>query len=424
MNRLRKRILFLIPVIIVVFAAVLLIYRERQPEQDVFAQIKPLGENDMLKVREGKLYTEDGRQIILRGVNLGGWLLQENWMCPVTGGNKTWANLDTLQILERRFSREQVQEIYDVYQDNWITEEDIRDIAGRGLNVVRVPFWYRNFMSDAEGTWIAEPDENPGFQRLDWVIETAGKYGVYVILDMHGCPGGQNMDHSSGTLAKNELYTNPVYQEAMEKLWTEIAKRYRGEPAVAAYDIMNEPQNNEGYYGAGYYDPWKPETWEMSNDIYRRMIDAVRKVDPEHVITIEGIWRVTNLPDPESEGWSNMMYQVHFYNEGKEIAQLIEDTVRYCKDYGVAVYLGEFSNLNALEACEAYGVSWTTWTYKGGNGSQGTWFWYSAKLPNVDPETDSYEEILEKWGTGIRTEHMSGNARVIKKIEEFSSPDR
>ena len=129
-----------------------------------------------LSVENGKIVDYRGEEVILRGVNLGGWLIQESWMCPVNGADREWANLDTLELLESRFSEEQVQTLLDTYQDNWITEEDIRGIAGLGCNVIRVPYWYRNFMKDEQGTWINDNmDENPGFKRLDWVIEQAEK---------------------------------------------------------------------------------------------------------------------------------------------------------------------------------------------------------------------------------------------------------
>ena len=134
-----------------------------------------------LRVEEGKIVDHNGEEVILRGVNLGGWLIQESWMCPVNGEDRAWANLDTLNLLESRFSQEEVQTLLDTYQDNWITEEDIKEISGLGCNVVRVPFWYRNFMKDEQGTWITEDlDENPGIRRLDWVIQTAEKYDMYV----------------------------------------------------------------------------------------------------------------------------------------------------------------------------------------------------------------------------------------------------
>ena len=266
-------------------------------------------QEDFLHVEEGNLVTENGEEVLLQGVNLGSWLVQESWMCPVNGEDKKWANLDTIGVLESRFGVEKTAKLLETYQDNWITEWDIKNIADMGCNVIRVPFWYRNFMLDTQGTWITENfDENPGFKRLDWVIEQADKNGLYVILDMHGCPGGQSMDHCCGTLEQNDLYTDETCQNTMELLWRTIAERYKDSPVVAAYDIMNEPQNNSGYEGEHSYDPWQQETWEMSNQIYDRMIKAIREVDSRHVITVEGIWRITNLPNPKEMGWENMMY--------------------------------------------------------------------------------------------------------------------
>ncbi|MBD5476630.1 MAG: hypothetical protein HDR17_11725, partial [Lachnospiraceae bacterium] len=74
-----------------------------------------------LKVSGGQLVNGEGEPIVLQGVNLGGWMIQESWMCPVNGEDRKWANLDTLELLESRFTDEEVQELLDTYQDNWIT---------------------------------------------------------------------------------------------------------------------------------------------------------------------------------------------------------------------------------------------------------------------------------------------------------------
>lgn len=376
---------------------------------------------DFLKVDGTVLKNKKGDTVMLKGVNLGGWLIQESWMCPIIGEDREWANLDTLKILERRFSEEQVQKLVEIYQDNWITEWDIENIASTGCNVVRVPFWYRNFMKNADGEWLAKNfDENPGARRLDWVIETAGKYGMYVILDMHGCPGGQSMDHCSGTLARNDLYTNETYQQVMENLWCKIAERYKDNPIVAAYDIMNEPQNNDGYEGEHSYDPWNSISWEMSNQIYDRMIQAIRKVDPNHAITVEGIWRVSNLPNPEKMGWTNMIYQTHLYDDDNGFKTWTQAMFQTMKDYQVAGYIGEFQNLNGLELCNQYQINWTTWTYKGTT-LLDTFFWYySIKSEDADVRNDSYEEIKEKWGEVIQTKNFSSDSNVIDVIKKYA----
>lgn len=374
-----------------------------------------------LTVQEGKIVDGKGNEVLLRGVNLGGWLIQESWMCPVNGRDRQWANLDTLKLLESRFTEEQVQTILNTYQENWITEEDIRIISEKGCNAVRVPFWYRNFMKDEQGNWIAENfDENPGFQKLDWVIEMAGKYGMYVILDMHGCPGGQSMDHCCGTLGENRLYTDETCQDTMEKLWIAIAERYRDNPVVAAYDIMNEPQNNGGYEGENSYDPWGRNSWEMSNRIYDRMIKAVRKVDQNHMITVEGIWRVSNLPNPKVMGWTNMVYQLHLYDDDEGFRKWAGGLAKTAVNYDVAAYVGEFQNMNGLEICNENHISWTTWTYKGANQNVGSFFWYYGEPEIADCGIDSYEEILRKWGEPIRTEHFQEQKSVTELIEKYA----
>lgn len=380
-----------------------------------------LGEGDFLRVKDGMLVNTLNEEVVLRGVNLGGWLLQESWMCPVTGEDRKWANLDTLNALEARFTKAEVQELFDTYQDNWITEWDMKNISEKGMNVIRVPFWYRNFMLDEIGTWIDEDmDKNPGFKRLDQVIEAAGKYGMYVILDMHGCPGGQSMDHCSGTLGRNELYTNETYQATMETLWVAIADRYKDNPVVAAYDIMNEPQNNGGYEGDNSYDPWQEESWHMTNKIYDRMIKAIRKIDSNHVITVEGIWRVSNLPDPEEMGWENMMYQTHLYDDDEGFKQWSQAMADTSKKYNVAGYIGEFQNLNGLAMCNERGISWTTWTYKG-TADVGTFFWYSKYMEDADPVNDSFEEIKAKWGSNLRTENFNEKKVVTNAVSKYAA---
>ena len=377
---------------------------------------------NLLRVDRNKLVDDNGEEVILRGVNLGGWLLQESWMCPVIGEDREWANLDTLTVLESRFTKEQVQELLNTYQEHWITEEDIKNISEMGCNVVRVPFWYRNFMLDEQGTWINEDfDQNPGFVKLDWIIKMAEKYDMYVILDMHGCPGGQSMDHSTGTLSENRLYTDEVCQDTMETLWVAIANRYKNNSTVAAYDIMNEPQNNSGYEGANSYDPWEKTSWEMSNKIYDRMIKAIRAIGDEHVITVEGIWRVSNLPNPKSMGWTNMMYQLHLYDDDKGFKQWAEDLAEVAKNYGVAGYVGEFQNLSGLSVCNENNLSWTTWTYKGTNEDHSTFFCYYGDVERADIINDSFDTIQEKWGEAIETKNFKNKMNVTASIKLYST---
>nr|WP_300304549.1 cellulase family glycosylhydrolase [uncultured Anaerostipes sp.] len=365
----------------------------------------PMTQDDFLKTDGQKIVNQKGEEVYLKGTNLGGWLLQEYWMCPVKGSDSVaqWRNEETLDVLEERFGEEKAQQLIEEYQNNWITEQDIRTIAKAGCNVVRVPFWYRNFMKDADGTWLTEKlDDNPGIQKLDWLIETCQKYGVYVILDMHGCPGGQNAGHTTGGRTC-ELYTNEHYQDVMEELWVTIAERYKNNPAVAAYDIMNEAQEWDGDVAS---DP--------RNKVYDRMLKAIREVDSDHIITIEGIWNFGVLPDPNEIGWENVVYQEHQYNVKDENAaeKLVADWAAYREQHNVPVYLGEFSYMPFADACEKYNIPYTTWTYKGTIKLDEDWYMYYKYVEAADVTRDSYDQIKEKWGSVLHTDDFEEVTKV------------
>ena len=297
-----------------------------------------------------------GRVVILRGVNLGGWLLQESWMCPVSGEDNEWANLDTIAAFEQRgFTDSQIAALFQSYQDNWITEADFDIISRMGCNTVRIPFWYRNFMTDEYGTWITE----------DFDLSTA----------------------------------------------------------VAAYDIMNEPHNNSSEFAdrPEYKDIWSEESHNQYNGIYDRMIKAIRKADDNHMITVEGIWRVENLPLPAEKGWSNMMYQLHLYDDTKQFKTLVRDLHKYAAKYDVAPYIGEFSNIDGFGICENYGIGWTSWTYKGAKAGQGNWFMYWKDLPVADVIHDSYEEISLKWGECLKTSEFNENRILTDAVKKAAA---
>ena len=390
---------------------------EQAEEEDGVA----LTDLDFLITKGSKIINRGGEEVILRGVNLGGWLLQECWMCPVAGEDGEWGNLDTIEAFSKSgMSAEQIQALFETYQENWITEYDLDIIAASNVNCVRVPFWYRNFMTDEAGTWIAEdPNENPGFQALDRIIREAGERGLYVILDLHGCPGGQSMNHCCGTVGRKDLYTDPVCRETMKTLWVAIATRYKDSPVVAAYDLMNEPQNNGGFESEEHYvSPWDPASWEETNELYDEMIRAVRAVDEKHIISVEGIWRVTNLPLPSETDWTNMLYQVHLYDSTASFHSLCAELQEYSEQNAVPIYVGEFSNMDGIHLCETYGLHWTTWSYKGGKGEIGDWFWYSASPAPVVPGETTFEEALVLWGEALRTENgFVSCEKVISTVE-------
>ena len=285
------------------------------PAAAVAAEDVALTDADFLRQDGTRLVNQSGETVQLRGTNIGSWLLQESWMAPVVGRDNEWAYWDTLQALESRFGAEATAELIKIYEDNWFTEADIDNLQELGFNVLRVPFWYRNFQTDDNGTWKLNENGEIDFSRLDWVVEECGKRGMYVILDMHGAPGFQSVNHCTGRIGQTTLWTDEKYQDMTVELWVEIARHFADNPVVAAYDLLNEPMNG---------NPGKSDRqlWELYDKIYK----GIRTVDTNHVLIMEGVWELANLPTPTVYDWENFMYSLHNYNDKKsEIDKKVRD---------------------------------------------------------------------------------------------------
>ncbi len=358
----------------------------------------------MLYVKDGLLFDGE-KNVLLKGVNLGGWLLMETWMNPVNSTEYT-AYSDIISILNNRFGEYRAHELTSSYEENYITEKDFEIIEALGFNCVRIPFWYRNF-TDTDGNYLPNSD---GHKRIDWALEQCEKHGLYAILDMHGCPGGQSMDHSTGVTGRNELYDSEKNQKIMETVWTNIAKRYKDNIYIAAYDIMNEPQNNGGYSGKNSWLPGSFEAVSRTNSVYDRMIKAIRRVDNNHIITIEGIWSVDTLPDPNEYGWTNMMYQLHVYDTSKYMVdKRMQELIDARENYGVAVYVGEYNSKSyeryAMDRYKENSINTTKWTYKTINVWYDGWGLFNKNTTGFNISTSSYEDIAKAYSEEIRTEN-------------------
>lgn len=356
-------------------------------------------EMSMLSVNDkGYVVDENGKKVILNGVNIGNWLLWETWMGFVPEYTHDWAHYDTLEVLTERFGTEKTAEIEKVFMDNFITENDIAQIEKLGFNCVRVPFWYRNFMNE-DGTWLtSNHNENPGFMRIDWLIEICEKYGIYIILDMHGAPGGQSKNHSTGKAGRNELYEVESKMNTCIELWTTIADRYKDNKIIAVYDLLNEPQNNGGYTGDYSWEAGSQEAAAQTNKAYDILYKAIREVDNNHIISFEGIWSTDVLPNPEECGYENVMYQLHIYDTSTDmILYRVNELRKIRREWGVAVYNGEYNNGEneyfAQMLYELFQINRTKWNYKTYNaGSQ--WGIFNQNVKRIDIKTASYEEII------------------------------
>lgn len=389
-----------------------------------------ISENPFLKA-DGKVLKDNsgtGDVVQLKGINAGGYLLQEFWMTTTNATTNVKAEEDVYAVLTERFGKEKMLELVNLYQDNFWTEADFDYCKEVGMNCIRLPLWYRNLV-DENGEFY----EN-AFERIDWFVSEAAERGIYVLLDMHGAPGSQSgSDHSGRDGGDNKKEASEFFygdnaqanQELFYKVWEAIAEHYKGNPWVAAYDLLNEPYCTYRY-NSGLSDKELHETlW----NIYDTAYDKIRAIDPDHVIIMEATWDPVDLPNPDTYQWENVMYEYHNYlyddydnKAGKQITNMEKKlNAIAAANYNVPSLMGEFAYFNNLDAWDEgmklindSGINWTTWTYKV-TASNGNWGIRHHKNWNVNLETYEYEDITDAWSKVGESTENTGLAEILKK---------
>ena len=372
-----------------------------------------LGSNDFLKVNGTQIRKQKGTGdiVYLRGTNAGGWLVQEDWMNPTNASDQK----TMMTTLANRFGASKRDELVSTYENNYWTTQDFDNCAEMGMSVIRLPFTYMNLCDDNGNL------KSNAFDRLDWFVQNCSQRGMYVILDMHGAFGSQNgMDHSGEINDGKQLYYNQSNKDKTLNLWKKIAEHFKGNPAVAAYDILNEP----GIKAAATYSLH----WDFYNEIY----NTIRSKDSNHIIIMESCWDADNLPRPSQYGWTNVAYEYHYYPwsaQNSSDAQKsyfsgkVSDIANH--NYGVPTFVGEFTCFEQAEGWKAamstfngQGWHWTTWSYKvTGNSS---WGIYNHNPEKVDIYNDSADTIKNKW-SAVGTENGWKNDKIYNLVKPYLS---
>ncbi|HQX72039.1 MAG TPA: cellulase family glycosylhydrolase, partial [Chitinophagaceae bacterium] len=246
------------------------------------------------------IINESGRKIFLRGVGLGNWLLPEGYMWKFGALGDRPRKIE--KVVADLIGKEKAAQFWKAFRENYITEADIRRIAELGFNSVRPALNSRLFLTEGNTPVYVEE----GFQLLDSLITWCKKHKLYVIIDMHGAPGGQtgaNIDDSPNDIP--ELFIEKKYQDQLVALWVKIADKYKDEPTVAAYDLLNEPLPK----ATGSAEKYK----HLLVPLYKRLTAEIRKIDQRHMITLEGFdwsndWSLFDKPFD-----NNVFYQFHYY---------------------------------------------------------------------------------------------------------------
>jgi endoglucanase len=309
-----------------------------------------------LQVRGREIVESSGAVFRVRGIGLGNWLVPEGYMFKFRSAR---APRDIHRIIEIALGAEEAAKFWETFRDRYITQDDIEFIAGSGFNTIRVPLHFGLFMAEPEKGGEAR-FTGPGWALLDRVIGWSRKAGLKVILDLHAAPGGQTgVNHDDGTGFPLVFYVERERRRTTA-FWREIARRYRDEPAVLGYELLNEPIST--YNDEDRLNP-------RLEPFYRQLVTAIRAVDPHHIIILAGAQWDQNFHVFGPPFAANLVYTYHkFWSATRRDA--VHDYIAFAHRHRVPILLGEageatdawnegFRTLN-----EKHGFGWSFWTYK------------------------------------------------------------
>lgn len=310
-----------------------------------------LGGAPLVRAEGRRLVHPDGSPLALRGINLGNWLLPEGYIFKLKLA-KSPRKIDAGIV--RLLGAADARAFWRRFRDAYITRDDIFLIRAVGFNFVRLPMHYGLLMQDGR----PDPDAE-GFARIDQLVRWCKDAGLYLILDLHAAPGGQaggNHDDSSYPL----LYYVPRHQRATIALWQTIAARYRGEPTILGYDLLNEPI--APFHDTGLLN-------DRLEPLYRRIVAAIRAEDPERLIFLGGAQWNGNFEVFGPPFADNLGYTYHQF-WSRTTRDSIQPLLQFRDRHNVPFWLGESGELTntwnrAFRTLnERHGIGWSFWTYK------------------------------------------------------------
>jgi endoglucanase len=356
---------------------------------------------ELLKVDKNKITDSNGNPIRLRGTCIGGWMNMEDFINGYTGSEHALRHT-----VAEVIGKGKAEFLFERMQFYFFGEDDIKFIKSWGANTVRLPLNYRHFEDDEAPFTYNET----GFSRLNRIFDLCEHHGLYVILDLHAVQGFQNNHwHSDNDVRHSFFWHDRHYQDRFVALWEEFARRYQGRAVIAGYNLMNEPCVNapHGDFPHTFFENYKPD-WERINRIYRRAVEAIRKIDPDHIIFLEGDSYSRLFEGLDKPFADNLVYSSHNYTAagfgpgpypgvanaknarvafGKywdkkvqvEEFKQHQGTI-FTEKYQVPLWVGEFGSVyngpnyevpdrlramdDQLSTFEEFGAHWTTWTYK------------------------------------------------------------
>lgn len=321
-----------------------------------------------LRVHGIHIENDKNKDFILRGMGFGGWMLQEGYMFD-------------LGFLGQQYKiKEKIAELIgkkeaDIFYDKWLKyhtqQTDIDSMASWGFNSIRLPMHYDLFTLPAKdepvagkNTWLPK-----GFQMVDDLLKWCKKNKIYLILDLHAAPGGQGNELAISDRNPDEpsLWQSQANQDKTVALWKELAKRYANEPYIGGYDILNE--TNWGFDNPGDPHGLNEKQNIPLRNLFIRITKAIREVDRNHIIFLEGNGYANNYNGMFPLWDNNLVVSFHKYGNFST-KETIQSFLNYRTKYNVPLWLGESGEnsntwfTNTIKLMEDNDIGWSWWQLK------------------------------------------------------------
>lgn len=259
-----------------------------------------------------RIVDANNNPIYFVGMNLGNWLVWEGYLMMGDYSFRTHDQFfNSLKSVLGGF--DQAMAFERQWRLNYVNEQAIIDLRNLGFNSVRVPFNYNMF-------WYNGAVSDGGFEYLDRLISYCRGRGIYILLDMHAAPGYQNPgDHSNNNNSNSSQPRGSVKfwdgdnVDIAAKVWRHIANRYKNEPVIWGYDLLNEPVPQDG------------REYELLPSMVK-IRNAIREVDNNHIIVVEGSWWGSDMSKID---WSNPTTQQRTGIRAKWDNNLVYETHHY-----------------------------------------------------------------------------------------------
>ncbi len=232
------------------------------------------------------------------------------------------------------------------------TQEIIDGMKEAGFSTVRVPVYWGNMMQD-DGTFTID---DTYFRRVEQIINYCRADGLYVVINVH---------HYDEFIVKN--FDKNKALEITEKIWTQIAERYKDYSDYLVFEGFNEAMGTVREGDSLTED----EIYDYVNSMNQTFVSTVRKTggnNKNRLLIASGYW--TNIDNttkdkfvmPEDTVKDKLMVSVHYIDNncywGNRIGSdyWLEYSTAQCEllkkafiDKGIPVFVGECTGIYSDE---------------------------------------------------------------------------